>query len=446
MKSRSRVRPGARLSRRQLLQHLGVGAAAAPFLPLLRARGQDALYPKRLVLFYTPHGTVYENWKPNGGERDFSLSPILGSLERHRDRLNVLDGLRIQHSRVPAPPHTEGMGLVWTGSHLGQGNTFMIQDYPIDWVEGPSVDQVVAQRIGGETAYRSLELGVKSAGSSPTSRMIYAGARQPVQPEADPARAFDRLFGGAVPGSAPDPAVVARMQRRASVLDVVAGQLTALQPRVARDDRLKIDAHLTALRALEQRTMYQPATCAPPERGSADDIPRLLELQTDLLVSALACDRTRVASIQLRFGDNDNDPYTWLGIQRGHHDISHDGDSNVTSRAELTSIYTWYADRFAELLDKLAAVEEGAGGTLLDNTLVVWGSEIGKGNSHAFERVPFVLAGAAGGSLPTGRYLQYADVPHNRLLVSICHALGLADIDQFGTTDEGSGGLPGLTA
>jgi hypothetical protein len=355
----------------------------------------------------------------------------------------VLDGLRIEHSRVPAPPHTEGMSLVWTGSHLGQGNTFMVQEFPIDWVEGPSVDQVIAQRIGDATAFRSLELGVRPAGSSPTSRMIYAAARQPVQPESDPARAFDRLFGGSMPGTAPDPAVVARLARRRSVLDVVANQLTGLQSQVASEDRLKIEAHLAAVRDLEQRSMYQPATCELPQRATADDIPRLLDLDIELVSAAFACDRTRVASIQLKFGDNDNESYSWLGIARGHHDISHDGDGNAQARADLTTIYTWYADRFAYLLDTLAAVPEGDG-TLLDNTLVVWGTELGKGNTHAFERVPFVLAGGAGGSVATGRYLQFADVPHNRLLVSLCHAMGVSDVDQFGTTDGGSGGLAGL--
>jgi hypothetical protein len=214
----------------------GLGACAWPFMPLLRASAQ-APYPKRLLLFYTPHGTIYDGWKPSGTRDDFTLGSILAPLERHKSKLNVLDGLRIQHSRVPAPPHTEGMSLVWTGSHLGQGNTFMVQEFPIDWVEGPSVDQVIAQRVGAATAFRSLELGVKPAGSSPTSRMIYAGARQPVQPESNPARAFDRLFSGALPGAMPDAAAALRLARRRSVLDVVAGQLTGLQGKLASDLR-----------------------------------------------------------------------------------------------------------------------------------------------------------------------------------------------------------------
>jgi hypothetical protein len=442
MQPRSRSSALKTISRRQLLATAGLSACAYPFVPLLRASAQP-LYPKRLLLFYTPHGTIYDNWKPSGTTTDFTLGPILAPLERHKASIAVLDGLRIEHSRVPAPPHTEGMSLCWTGSHLGAGNTFMVQEFPIDWVEGPSVDQVIAQRIGGATAFRSLELGIRPGGSSPTSRMIYAGARQPVQPESDPARAFDRLFGGGAPGAEPDPAVVARLARRRSVLDVVAGQLTGLQSKVGREDRMKIDAHLAAVRDLEQRSMYQPATCQLPPRESADDIPGLFDLELELISAAFACDRTRVASIQLKFGDNDNESYTWLGIDRGHHDTSHDGDGNAQSRADLTTIYTWYADRFAHLLDTLDAVPEGDG-TLLDNTLVVWGTEIGKGNTHAFERVPFVLAGGAGGSIAMGRYLQFADVPHNRLLVSICHAMGVSDVDQFGTTDTGSGGLAGL--
>ncbi len=433
------------VTRRQLLLRLGSAAAAAPFLPLLRSFAQDAAYPRRLLLIYTPHGTVYDSWKPTGSTSDFTLSPILAPLAAHRQRLNVLDGLRIEHSRVPAPPHTEGMSLVWTGSHLGEGNTFMIQQYPVDWVTGPSIDQAVAQRIGADTPFRSLELGVKASGNSPTARMIYAGARQPLQAEGDPARAFDRLFGAGAMPSTPDPVLQGRLARRASVLDAVAGQLTALQSRVAQADRMKIDAHLTALRELERRAMHRPAACEQPARAGASALPDLFDRHVDLVTAAFACDRTRVASIQIRVGDNDNDAYTWLGIQRGHHDMSHDGDGNAQSRADLTKIYTWYASRVARLLDQLDAVQEGDG-TLLDNTLVVWGSELGKGNTHAFERVPFVLAGGAGGALPTGRYLQYVDVPHNRLLVSIGQAFGLSDLDQFGTTDTGRGGLPGLLA
>ena len=164
------------------------------------------------------------------------------------------------------------------------------------------------------------------------------------------------------------------------------------------------------------------------------------------MVSALACDLTRVASLQYKIGDNDNAFYRWLGIDfEGHHLITHAGDSDEKARTALGAIYRWYADRFAYLLDKLAAVPEG-NGTMLDHTLVVWGSELGKGNSHSFAPTPFVIAGGAGGAVKAGRFFSLDRVPHNRLLVSVCNAMGLVNVQKFGATDPGTGPLPGLLA
>lgn len=165
----------------------------------------------------------------------------------------------------------------------------------------------------------------------------------------------------------------------------------------------------------------------------------------DLIAASLACDLTRVASLQYTVGDNDYGTYSWLGITReGHHPLTHAGDSDVQAKEDLTKIYTWYAERFAYLLDKLDAVKEGSG-TLLDNTLVIWGSELGKGNSHSFDNTPFVVAGGAGGRVRTGRFLQFNKVPHNRLLVGALNAFDV-QTDTFGKTDTGKGPLTGLLA
>jgi hypothetical protein len=126
-----------------------------------------------------------------------------------------------------------------------------------------------------------------------------------------------------------------------------------------------------------------------------------------------------------------------------HHLLSHEGDMNGGAQADLSTIYSWYADRFAYFLDLLDGLPEGDG-TVLDNSIVVWGSELGKGNTHSFENVPFVVAGGAGGRLAGGRYLEYDTVDHNRLLVSICHLMGYEDVESFGATDVGSGPLAGL--
>ena len=152
--AREPTAPCASLTRRRLLQGLGASAALSPLLPLLHsASAQEATFPQRLILFWTPHGTVYDSWRPTGTESAFTLGPILQPLAPFQSRLCVLDGLDITHSAVPAPPHTEGIGLVWTGSNLGAGTRFMTQEFPHDWVEGPSVDQVVATRIGTITPY-----------------------------------------------------------------------------------------------------------------------------------------------------------------------------------------------------------------------------------------------------------------------------------------------------
>jgi hypothetical protein len=438
-------------SRRELLGKLGLTAAAAPFVPLLDASAADARPPKRLILFYTPHGTVWDRWAPTGAGTSFQLSPILAPLEKHKQRIAVLAGMQILAPGVGAP-HTKGLPLLWTASPLLEDMTFTREDGSggkyFGWNSAASVDQIIAARVGTDTPFRSLELGVRSGGSHPASRMIYSGAKQPLAPEGNPAAMFDRLFG--MNQSATDLAKL-RAKRKSS-LDLVATELDALVARTPSADRPKVQRHLDAVRTLEKQLFAQGAACTPPPKpatldaGAVANIPTVVQRQIDLMVAALACDLTRVASFQYRIGDNDNDFYDWIGITReGHHLITHGGDTDVQSQDDLTKIYTWYSDRFAYLLDRLASVREGDG-TLLDNTIVVWGSELGKGNTHSFERTPFVVAGGGGGTIRTGQLLTLDGTPHNRLLVAVCQAMGLPDVQSFGATDPGKGPLPGLLA
>ena len=166
------------------------------------------------------------------------------------------------------------------------------------------------------------------------------------------------------------------------------------------------------MRAVESRlAAMAPATCTPPMLGTklaANDqvnTPMVMDRHFDLMTAVLACDLTRVVSYQHTIGDNDGTIYSWLGHTQSHHTMSHAPDSDTATWGQIAGIYTWYATKFGELLDRLAAVKEGAG-TMLDNTLVVWGSELGKGNSHSFAQVPFVLAGGAAGAVRAGRFLQ----------------------------------------
>jgi hypothetical protein len=183
---------------------------------------------------------------------------------------------------------------------------------------------------------------------------------------------------------------------------------------------------------------------ARPEPGMSgnDAFSRIGALQTDLLVLALACGQTRVASLQWSRAVS-NVRFTWLGIDEGHHGLSHLPDDDTASQDALASINQWYAARFADLVQKLKSYPEGAG-TLFDQCLLLWCNELGKGNTHSREDAPYVLAGSAGGALETGRFLEYdGDVPHNDLLVSLLQIMGLPDT-TFGRPEWCNGPLSGL--
>jgi hypothetical protein len=450
------LKPGQRwlgnraLSRRALLGGLGASAALSPFLPLLEAQGQEA-QPLRLILWFTPHGTVYDNWKPSGGQTDFMLSPILKPLEPYRAKLNILDGLKIQPDGVGAP-HTKGPPLLWTASPLNDDMTFTRTDGSggmyYGWNSAASLDQVILGKLGTTTPYKSLEFGVRSGGSHPGSRMIYTGAETPLAPETNPWAAFKRLIGDI--GKTADELERLRTERR-SVLDVLDGELSALQGKLGRADQKKIDAHLAAVREIEMRLQNSSVACQGPVLGTEVDVnkasntPLVMDAMISLMASSLSCGLTNFASMQYRVGENDGGYlYDWLGISDlEHHLMTHEADTNMNAKAELTKIYTWYAEMFGKFLGKLDAIPEGTG-TMLDNSLVVWGSELGKGNSHSFDKIPFVVAGGAAGKLKTGRYLQYDGVEHNRLLVSMAQLMGVSEMEKFGGTDTRAGNLSGF--
>ncbi|MEJ7732316.1 MAG: DUF1552 domain-containing protein, partial [Polyangiaceae bacterium] len=161
-----------------------------------------------------------------------------------------------------------------------------------------------------------------------------------------------------------------------------------------------------------------------------------------LIASAFGCGLTRVASFQLRIADNDNTLYPWVGLESGgHHTLSH--DNGGASQGTLANLYRWYSERFAYLLDQLASTPDIDGRSVLDNTLVVWGSELGTAWNHSIDNVPFVFAGATD-ILRANRYLSGSVIEHGRVLVSACHAMGLTEVDKYGSLDMGSGPLPGL--
>jgi hypothetical protein len=277
--------------------------------------------------------------------------------------------------------------------------------------------------------------------------MSYRGRNQPLAPREDPGRVFDDVFGPLTL----DPADRARRQaERQSILDYLKDDVTRLSSEVAAADRQRLDAHLTYLREVESRLQRQgenAASCTIPPRPQAPgnqnaDFPEVGALQTDLLVLALACGQTRVASLMWSRSVSPT-RFTWLGIDDSHHGLSHLPDSDTEAQDALTRINTWYAERYAELITQLKSYPEGEG-TLFDQCLLLWCNELGTGNTHSRNDAPYVLAGSAGGALRTGRYLSFdGDVPHNNLLVSLLNLFGVPDT-TFGRPEWCTGPLDGL--
>lgn len=453
------------LSRRSLLRGAGGVAIALPMLEAMigsrRGHAFEDGPPPRFLVVFSANGTIEDRWTPVGTEEDFVLDDpsdpgrILAPLEAFKDRLLVLGGLDML-SRDHGPGgngHDLGMGHMLTGTDLvvGPSGVGEFSHLPDGTVGGPSIDQVIADLIGQENAFRSLEFGVQSnldVNRQLTSRMCYRGPFEVLPPENDPRAAFDSIFLQL----GTDPTELAKLKaRRASVLDRVKEDFDALNAKLGGTDKQKLEAHLQAIREVEQSLEAAGgplAGCALPEEpgeldpGSNDQYPTIGRLQMDLMAMALTCDITRVSSLQWSTAQSGT-RFTWLGHSDNHHSLSHEADNSTEARTQLVQINHWYAEQFAYLLGRLAAQPE-LDGTLLDNTVVLWVNEQGNGQTHTKDQIPFVLAGNYQGKLRTGRWVQYEQRAHNDLYLSLMHLFG-SDAVTFGNAAVNGGPLTNLS-
>lgn len=454
------------ISRRAFMRGL---AGSVISLPLLEAGlGRQALaesaagsvtadgFPKRFIYFFHPNGTQQNVFWPTAGSspKDFQLSNILSPLEPFKSKLIIPKGIELKSGAGnvgPGEPHQRGMGTVLTGHPLQEG-TFVGGDGSLaGWGNGISVDQVIAQHIGADTSIGSLQLGVRADTTAPTAevrtRLSYLGPAQPLPPQNDPQNVFNLLFSD----FATQPAELTDAKaRRKSVLDGVMGQFAALNKRAGAADRQRLEAHLTLVRDLEQRLENERVTgefCyaledpGPQEPDSEDTMPDIAKLQIDMLVMAMACDITRVGGIQFSNAKN-HIRFPWISSLGDGHQLSHAGPSNTDAFNEWVARDTWFAKQFAYLLTALDSVSEG-NGSMLDNTVVLWINELSQGNTHSQVNMPFVLAGSAGGYFDTGQYIEYGNVPHSNLLVSLQNAFGIDD-PSFGDPRFCTGPLMGI--
>lgn len=435
------MRASPQPSRRTVLR----GAFGAVLgLPWLEALAQTATPPKRLVLTFSPNGTVYESWLPTQDASGLTLSTVLAPLEPVKSKLLVVGHVDMKSAQFgPGDGHGRGIAHLWTGTEMW-GSPIAGSVW---WAGGPSVDQVAADTLGLSTPFRSLELAVQPQGARVWDRMCYRGSAQPLPPLTDPAAVYAQLFSQDA-----DPQLAAlRRARRRSVLDFVGGELKRLSSTVSAADRVRLDAHATSVREVERRldgvaqplpSCQKPGAPAPVESTDPAQFSNLIRTQMDLLVLALTCDLTRVASLQLS-SSTSAVLFSWLGVGVEHHELSHRPDADTLAKDQLTAIHRWYAEQMRYLLQKLDAVPERDGQTLLDHCLVAWGNELGRGNVHSHTDVPFVLAGGAGGAVRTGRLLDAQHRAHNDLMVSMLTAVGV-NATSFGNPSYCAGALGGF--
>lgn len=440
------------LSRRNFLRGLGATTVALPLLPSLNASAQSGEFPKRLLIFFSANGTMPNRWRPSGTETNWTIgaNDILTPLESHKADLIVMEGVDMVSTRFGiGDGHQKGMAHMLTGTELLPG------PFPgggdagnAGYAGGISIDQYIANEVHAGQKFSSLELGVQCGNPNNWSRMSYSGPDQPVAPRTNPYDAFDAIFGDL----SADPFGVERLRlKRQSVLDHVTGDLTRLQTKVGARDKARIEEHATSIRDIEQRLLAGNEfgiACEAPNMGGQidpnanDNFGAVGDLMIDLAVMSFACNLTPVASIQFSRSVS-NVHFGFAGIDSRHHDLSHEGDDNTTAVEQIVQINRWYATKFARVLERMKAIPEG-NGTMLDNTAVIWVNELGKGNSHTRNDMPFIIGGSCGGYFNTGRYLNYSDDPHNNLLVSLANAMGV-QTNTFGNPDYCSGPLAGLT-
>lgn len=437
-------------SRRTIL----TGAAGCLALPLLQSRrsaqAQDqSSFPQRLVLFYNPNGTVRDDWFPQqGGETDFSLGPILEPLAGFRDSMTIFSGISstvAQDIANNGGPHQRGIGSLFTGQMLLEGSFIDGCGQSAGWAAGPSIDQLVAQAIGTDTPFSSLELGIRANLNDVQGRISYAAAGSPLPPINNPRELYQRLFFRAEPLDPDNPD-----SRAQSVLDTVKDQFRLLDSELASADREKLGRHLALVEDLERRMELttDPSCEAPAQPGEMDEdseltMPEVSRTHLDLLATAFACDLTRVASVQYSTGFN-RILYPWIDDRGEGHSLSHSGPSDLESQAALSARATWHAGEIAYFLEQLASIPEGEG-SVLDNTAILWGNEVSEGNSHSHNHMPYLLLGTAGGALRGGQHLTFDGKSNCDLLLAVLHAYGV-ELEQFGHPDHCSGVLPSVLA
>jgi len=442
------------LHRRTFLRGLGT-TFALPLLdamiPARAATGGAAQQAIRLGFVYVPNGIIQKTWLPKTTGTDFEMLSTMKPLEAHRDQIMVLSNLMQNGGRALS----DG-----AGDHARAGASWLTGVHPkktegADIRAGISADQVAAQELGKQTQFGSLEIGLEEPNLAGGCDSGYSCAytntiswRTPTTPnpmEVSPRAVFERLFGD---GETTDvQSRLKQIRQERSILDFIRGDVARLEPGLGVRDKSKLDEYLDGIRDIErriQRAEKQSATMKLPlmERPSAipDDFADHAKLMSDLMVIAFQTDMTRVVSFMMA-REGSNRSYRSIGVSDGHHSVTHH-QNDPEKIAKTQKIDELHVQSFAYLLDRLKSTPDGDG-TLLDHSMILYGSSISDGNAHTHHDLPLVLAGGRTCGVTGGRHIRYkAETRMNNLLVSMLDKAGVHSEtlgDATGTLGQLSG-------
>jgi len=437
------------LSRRFFLR----GAGCAMALPVLDAMSpafaKASGSPTRVAFVYVPNGIIMRDWTPEARGAAFTIPKTMEPLAAHKDHMLVLTGLTQNGGRAL------GDG---PGDHARAASSYLTGVHPrktagADIKCGISVDQVAAQAVGSKTRFASIELGCEdgrlvgncdSGYSCAYSNSIsWRGEATPMPPEINPRIVFERMFGGT--DLAESPAVRARREKsRRSILDLVREDAASLQSTLGPTDRRKIDEYLTGVREIEQRIqMAEKQKTVNPDMEMPDGIPAEFvehsRLMFELMAVAFQTDQTRIMTFMLG-REGSNRTYREIEVPDPHHGISHHRNDEALV-LKLAKINRHHVDQFRTFIERLAATQDGDG-TLLDHSMIVYGSGLSDGNRHSHHDLPVLVMGGANGAWKTGRHVAYPEnTPMNNFFVTLLDKMGV----PAETLGDSTGKLADLT-
>ncbi|MFC0016995.1 DUF1552 domain-containing protein [Roseibacillus persicicus] len=388
--------------------------------------------PLRMAYLYVPNGVNVEKWKSR---------ETLAPLEKMREHFSVIEGLEVEKAT------SGGDG---GGDHARSNAAFLTGVRPkktagADISLGQSVDQYAAERLGGVTRFRSLELatdGVRKSGACDSGyscayqyNLSWRSETLPMTPESNPRFLFERLFGKGT-GKERVEGRARRLASERSILDFVNDDAKALQKELGRGDQMKLDEYLTSVREIERRIEQAEKWTLPDTdhlnvpAGIPPNYEEHLRLMFDMMLLAFETDSTRIATFGLAHeGSNRN--FNEIGVPEGHHSLSHH-DRQKSKLEKIAKIDLFYTQQLAYFLEKASQKKDLDGKSILDNSMILYGSGIADGNRHAHNDLPIIMAGGGGGSLTPGKDIKLqSDTPITNLYLRMLHEMGVPS-ERFG--------------